>query len=125
MVIQVPARVYYALFRLLRLFILRCTGKGGVAEGEGAQQMPSGGTRARPAVLAVAVRAGVDDGLGAVEAFGARSCPGMCRRGGKGGRRVTSGCAPTPACTGNGAIASLRDGRGAEPGVKDTRRPPF
>ena len=38
---------------------------------------------------------------------------------------MTSGCAPTPACTGNGVIAPLRDGRGAEPGVKDTRRPPF
>ena len=40
-------------------------------------------------------------------------------------RRVTSECAPTPACTGNGAIAPLRDRMGAEPGVKDTRRPPF
>ena len=45
--------------------------------------MPSGGTRARPAALTVAVRAGVGDGPGAVEASGARFCPRMRRRGGK------------------------------------------
>ena len=52
-------------------------------EGEGAQQTPSGGTRARPAALAGAVRADVDDGLEAVEVSGARSYPEMRRRGGK------------------------------------------
>ena len=31
MVIQIPARVYYALFRLLRLFTLHCTRKRSVA----------------------------------------------------------------------------------------------
>ena len=36
------------------------------------------------------------------------------RRTGKGGRRVTSGCATTPARPGNGVIAPLRGGRGAD-----------
>ena len=61
----------------------RSGGVRGAAEGEGAQQTPSSGTRARPAALAGAVRAGVDDGLEAVEASGARSYPEMRRRGGK------------------------------------------
>ena len=68
----------------------------------------------------------VDDGLSAV---GASAAPAVAarghRRGGKGGQRVTFGCPPTPALTGNGVIAPLRDGMGAEPGVKDMRRPPF
>ena len=38
MVIQVPARVYYALFRLLRLFTLHCTRKRSVLKGEATQQ---------------------------------------------------------------------------------------
>lgn len=38
MVIQVPARVYYALFRLLRLFTLPCTRKRSVVKGEATQQ---------------------------------------------------------------------------------------
>ena len=38
MVIQVPARGYYALFRLLRLFTLHCTRKRSVVKGEATQQ---------------------------------------------------------------------------------------
>ena len=38
MVIQVPARVYYTLFRLLRLFTLHCTRKRSVVKGEATQQ---------------------------------------------------------------------------------------
>ena len=38
MVIQVPARVYYALSRLLRLFTLHCTRKRSVVKGEATQQ---------------------------------------------------------------------------------------
>ena len=43
----------------------------------------------------------------------------------KGGRRVSFGCAGTPALMGNGVIAPFQDERCAGPGVKDTRRPPF
>ena len=51
--------------------------------------------------------------------------PRMRRRGGKGGRRISFGCAGAGARTENGVIAPLQDGRGAGPEVKDMRRPPF
>ena len=43
----------------------------------------------------------------------------------KGGRRLTFGCAATPALMGNGVIAPFRDGRSAGRRVKDMRQPPF
>ena len=46
-------------------------------------------------------------------------------RRGKSGSRVLLRVHDHAARTGNGVIAPLRDERGAGPGVKDTRRPPF
>ena len=51
--------------------------------------------------------------------------PRMRRRGGKGGRRISFGCAGAGVRTENGVIAPLQDGRGGGPEVKDMRRPPF
>ena len=89
MVIQVPARGYYALFRLLRLFTLHCTRKRSVVKGEATQQ-----TR-RSVALDLAGEVGETYLLGAMRTTTAcgpnsRRAPSPCRS------RESAGSSSTP-----------------------------